>query len=262
MTRFARKTCAAAQLHPARLTPKAEIQELIKSLRPVDCGNDLIRLGPNGDGGYLVPDDLDGITACFSPGVSKVSGFELSCAERGMKVYLADNSVEKPSNDHDQFHFTKKHLASYADEVFMTLGHWVSSTVGDTEDDLLLQMDIEGAEYEVFFNTPPELMKRFRVMVIEFHTLEQWWNLPYFRTVKRVFEKILLTHTCVHNHPNNACSDYKKSGLVIPLATELTFIRNDRVNHRGYRTEFPHPLDCDNSNKKPPISLNRYWYKD
>lgn len=42
----------------------------------VPDSKDLIRLGPNGDGGYLVPDDLTGIEACFSPGVCATSEFE------------------------------------------------------------------------------------------------------------------------------------------------------------------------------------------
>ena len=50
--------------------------------------------GPDGDGGYLVPDDLEGIVACFSPGVSNVAGFEKDCALKGMKVFMADASVE------------------------------------------------------------------------------------------------------------------------------------------------------------------------
>ena len=47
--------------------------ELLTRLYPYDSGHTLLRLGPNGDGGYLVPDDLDGITHCFSPGVAAVS---------------------------------------------------------------------------------------------------------------------------------------------------------------------------------------------
>ncbi len=47
-------------------------------LRPFDVGHPLIRIGAFSDGGYLVPSDLQGIKACFSPGVSQQSSFELS----------------------------------------------------------------------------------------------------------------------------------------------------------------------------------------
>lgn len=92
---------------PHTTTSRTEILGLISRLRPIKGGFDLLRVGPTGDGGYLVPDDLAGIEACFSPGVGDISGFELDCAGRGMKVFLADHSVAKPSGNHECFTFTK-----------------------------------------------------------------------------------------------------------------------------------------------------------
>ena len=56
-------------------TPKSDVLNLIQKLHPKKTIKPLIRMGPNGDGGYLIPDDLEGIEACFSPGVDQVSGF-------------------------------------------------------------------------------------------------------------------------------------------------------------------------------------------
>ena len=77
-------------------TQEKKVLELIKKLQPYNVGKDLIRLGAKRDGGYLVPDDLVEIEACFSPGVSTVSEFEKDCFKRGMKIFLADKSVDKP----------------------------------------------------------------------------------------------------------------------------------------------------------------------
>jgi hypothetical protein len=49
---------------------------LIKRLHPVTTDKKLVRIGGEGDGGYLVPDDLDGVMACFSPGVGATASFE------------------------------------------------------------------------------------------------------------------------------------------------------------------------------------------
>ncbi|MCU0317661.1 MAG: hypothetical protein MUC92_13840 [Fimbriimonadaceae bacterium] len=57
------------------MTSKEDILSLIAKLRPIRGQHELIRLGPDEDGGYLVPDDLEGIVACFSPGVNTVSRF-------------------------------------------------------------------------------------------------------------------------------------------------------------------------------------------
>src|SRR5262245_53497979 len=52
------------------------VRRLIKRLHPVTTDKKLIRIGEEGDGGYLVPDDLDDVVACFSPGVGAVASFE------------------------------------------------------------------------------------------------------------------------------------------------------------------------------------------
>jgi hypothetical protein len=106
----------------------------------------LIRLGPDGDGGYLVPDDLAGINECFSPGVSGIAGFEEHCASRGMDVFLADASVDGPPVQHARFHFTPRYIGAFSGEHFLSLDDWVSSTAVPSGNDLLLQMDIEGYE--------------------------------------------------------------------------------------------------------------------
>ena len=52
----------------------AEVKSFLCTLTPHHCGIDLVRIGPDEDGGYLLPDDLNGIEALFSPGVSETLG--------------------------------------------------------------------------------------------------------------------------------------------------------------------------------------------
>ncbi len=222
-------------------------------------GKALIRLGPRGDGGYLVPDDLAGIEACFSPGVSLVSGFEKDCADRGIKVFLADRSVEKPAESHRLFHFTRKHVGVTTSDDFMTVDDWVASSLPGSRADLILQIDIEGYEYEVFLGMSDGLMGRFRVIVAEFHQLDRLLSRPFFQLASRAFEKVLQTHTCIHIHPNNCCVPLRKRGLVIPPLAEFTFLRNDRMCNPSYANVFPHPLDVD-STDNPHFPLPKCWY--
>ena len=248
------------KIHHTRLTDKDKLRSLLNKLKPVSCGKELIRLGPEGDGGYLVPNDLEGIKACFSPGVDRISGFESDCANMGMNVFLADKSVKKPPESHELFSFTRKYLGVTTDDDFMTLDDWVASSIPESQDELLLQIDIEGFEYEVFLGTSDQLLKRFRIIVAEFHRLNEFWNKPFFELASRVFDKLLQTHSCVHNHPNNCCGSIRNGDIEIPFVTELTFLRNDRVNNPSFINTFPHPLDCDNMSK-PSLYLPRCWYK-
>lgn len=248
-----------ANVYATALTDKSELTTLIHKLHPISPCMELIRLGPTGDGGYLVPNDLVGIEACFSPGVSNISGFEKDCADLGMQVFLADKSVDGPAMSHDKFSFIKKYVGATTSDDFMTVDDWVDSALPTSQSDLLLQMDIDGYEYETFLSMSNRLMQRFRIIVAEFHSLDLLWSKAFYKLVSCPFEKILQTHTCVHIHPNNGDGSLIKHGLDIPLVMEFTFLRNDRVKNSSFTNVFPHPLDSDNTSN-PSLPLPNCWY--
>jgi len=239
-----------------------KVLELIKKLQPYNVGKDLIRLGAKRDGGYLVPDDLDQIEACFSPGVSTVSEFEKDCFERGMKIFLADRSVDKPKIglNKNNYHFLKKYIGCYNNEEFITLDSWVNSRNIKKNTDLMLQMDIEGSEYISLLNISDDLLKLFRIIVIEFHDLHKFWNKSFYDIASVCFDKILRNHTCVHIHPNNFEPINSYNGIEIPMAAEFSFIRNDRFSTKSHQESFPHKLDTDNSDERESVLLPKIWY--
>ncbi|QQW70782.1 hypothetical protein HG582_05140 [Helicobacter pylori] len=57
-------------------TPKEKVEGFIKSLHPIKTEHELVRWGAKHDGGYLIPNDFEGIKALFSPGVGGESTFE------------------------------------------------------------------------------------------------------------------------------------------------------------------------------------------
>jgi hypothetical protein len=177
-----------------------------------------------------------------------------------MKVFMADHSVDAPAEHHENFHFIKKFVGGTTFGKYITLDDWVSETLPNGDSDLMLQMDIEGQEYETLFSTSDKLMRRFRVIAIEFHNLDQFWNLPFFQIASRAFEKILQTHACVHLHPNNCCGSIKKDGLEIPKFMEFTFLRRDRFKGEIKPWCFPNPLDRDNTKMKT-LKLPECWYR-
>jgi hypothetical protein len=245
---------------PAPMTSKHDIEALIRVLRPRLPGVELVRFGPRGDGGYLVPNDIAGIEACYSPGVSDISGFEKDCADAGMQVFMADRSVDGPALAHERFKFSRKYVGARTSEDFMTLDDWVNDTSPGSSGDLMLQIDIEGFEYETLLATSRELLGRFRIIVAEFHMLDQFWNRPFFSLASPAILKLLQTHTCVHMHPNNFLPPVVFQGLVIPPLMEFTFLRHDRFRSNSPATEFPHPLDADNT-ANPTLVLPAYWYE-
>jgi hypothetical protein len=259
MKALGRNLLAMGDAYPTPITDKKALSNLIGKLHPVATGKELVRLGPKGDGGYLIPNDLEGLRACFSPGVSLISGFEKDCADRGIDVYMADRSVDKPTDWHDRFHFTKKYVGVTTNDDFMTLDNWVKDSLPDSQDDLILQIDIEDFEYETFLGMSDALLNRFRIITGEFHSLNHLWSRPFFQVASRAFEKILQNHSCVHIHPNNESPAMEKEGLFIPPMMEFTFLRNDRIDRREPVRTFPNPLDADNTDQ-PHYPLPTTWY--
>ena len=73
----------------------------------------------------------------------------------------------------------------------MTMESWVNESIGDASGDLLLQMDIEGYEYETLLAMPDSLLRRFRIIVVEFHSLDWMVFKSPFDWVDVVFRKLL-----------------------------------------------------------------------
>ena len=236
-----------------------EIVDFVKSLVPCQINHELIRLGGPNDGGYLVPDQLDGIEACFSPGVAAQTEFERDCLKRGIAIHMADASVDDPHLDGQDVptSFEKKFLGSSTQEEFIRLDDWVHSKCPGTSD-LMLQMDIEGSEYEVLHSMSDSLLERMRIMVIEFHGLNDVW-FGGGRFIMSSIRKIAASHRVVHVHPNNADPVYQWFNVQIPNSLEVTFMRKSSCSKVGGRAELPHHLDEPCLGGRPEIVLENPW---
>ncbi|MFV0298293.1 MAG: hypothetical protein ACK5JT_19490, partial [Hyphomicrobiaceae bacterium] len=143
-----------------RSSDYGEIRPVVRSLAPVAITRPLVRIGGDGDGGYLLPDDLDGVAAVISPGVSTTVEFDLDMAGRGAQIYMADASVSGPPVNHERFHFLGKYLDVFDDDQNIRLDGFCSSIAREHDGDQLLQMDIEGAEYRVLLDASDETLRR------------------------------------------------------------------------------------------------------
>ncbi|MGJ8621923.1 MAG: FkbM family methyltransferase [Yoonia sp.] len=240
----------------------ASAQIIDRFLQPYDVGIPLIRLGDFGDGGYLVPDDLNGIAACYSPGVSQQATFELDLAKRGIPSFMADASVDQAPLDVPGAQFVKKFLGPRNKGAFMTLADWVTQTGPDTDQDLLLQMDIEGAEYETLAATPKDVLRRFRMIVIELHQLPSALTKPRFqKRALAAIDALKDDFTCVHLHTNNVSGAVDIEGERIPRVIEVTLLRKDRVQTRRpiSGSDLPHALDRRHNPKRPDLDIPARW---
>ena len=220
----------------------------------------MIRIGGPGDGGYLVPDDLDGVEYCFSPGVNTISDFENQLADLGIKSFLADYSVDVLPVVRPEFTFDKKYLGSTNNDKFFTLASWKDKYLKNYAGDLLLQMDIEGGEYQVIINSPSELLNQFRIIVVEFHSLDRLFDPLIFDLFSSCFDKLLESFCVVHLHPNNFYGCVKSGDVEIPRIMEFTFLNKKRVTIATPALAFPNELDAPNVPHRKNLRLPACWY--
>jgi hypothetical protein len=159
---------------------------------------------------------------------------------------MADLSVDGPPVPHPLFGFEKKFLGTVDDDRFTRLQSWMTRHE-PAGGDLLLQMDIEGAEYAVLLDTPAEVLRRFRIVVLELHAFDQIFVASAFEFYMQAMGKLLADFEVVHVHPNN-CSRLRSNGVYeVPRVLEATFLRRDHaVADPGRTLSFPHPLDRPN----------------
>src|SRR5258708_37773354 len=248
-------------LYISRTTNERELLEsLVFKFRAIDGGIELIRLGGNHDGGYLVPDDLEGVKYSFSPGVSNIANFEHECLERGIISFLADYSVDTPPLELAGCHFLKKFVGAYNNEKIITLEKWVADSLpGDFKGDLILQMDIEGAEYETLLATPHAILEKFRIMVVEFHHFNNLENKEFYNLVNATIEKIREYFEPVNLHANNYEKVTNVNGVLMPSVIEVTFLRKDRIRDNRRLRVLPHVLDQPNNPQWADVVLPANW---
>ena len=242
---FVRQLFLSAGFFSGKSLSKNEIGNVLNKIRPVTSDHELVRVGSAGDGGYLLPKDFDGISAVFSPGVADVAEFESHFIALGIPCFLVDHTVDKPPIVNELIFFERIKLGVQTEPgVSTSLADWVKLKA--PEGDLILQIDIEGSEYEALLSAPPEVLNRFRHIIVEFHDFG--WIASKFgaRIIGATLEKLQKNHVPVHAHPNNCCPPLKTKGLQIPNVVEVTFTRRDRVRADAEFSELPHHLDVPN----------------
>ena len=164
------------------------------------------------------------------------------------------DSVPLPMKMHS---FDARYLGAKTEDRFITLTDWVDENYNGNN--AILQIDIERFEWDVLANSDKNVLKRFKIICIEFHDLHHLYHRSAGRLMNAILEKILSTHTPVHAHINNCTEVYKSEGRVVAPVMEVTFLRNDNdFSCYGYST-LPHKLDSKAVSDLPDIDISQLY---
>jgi methyltransferase FkbM-like protein len=236
-----------------------EFREMMAPLVPHLGATRKVRVGNTEDGAYVMIDDFGGIEQALSLGVGKEVAWDLAIAGKGIPVLQFDPSIAGPSINHPLFQFHRKALVGVISDPAREV--LLSSVIPAGQGaNLLLKMDIEGAEWEVLDATKTEELARFRQVVIEFHDLDRYRQPQWRARARRVFEKLAATHRLVHVHGNNFNTTFAGGSRECPRDLEMTFALASHYELSPSGEHFPGPLDRPNKAGMPDYKLGSFRF--
>lgn len=240
---------------------KQYIQSLLQNLRPYDfSNNERLRLGSEYDGGYVLLDKgLEDVEVIYSYGVGTNSDFELIFCESYKAIArLYDHTVDEAPLKKDFFHFSKEGVGPAQTSNCNTIENHIKGN-GDSDKQLLLKMDVEGAEWDILFHTPGSVLNLFNQIAIEVHGLGTDLTIAQINKKNKVLQKINNLFYLFHVHANNYLPLYYIGGFKVPDVLELTYINKKYFDHAEYsKITFPTEIDRPNNSARKDIKLY-FW---
>lgn len=183
-------------VHAKGVSPNDRLrQSLFAELQPVALRNcDLTRFGEVNDGGYLLCANLlDGVESGYSYGISGYDGWGCQVShQRKIKVHEYDCfDLHEPRcpGAATTFHaecVAGKRSTDEAGRLFETPEQQIANN-GDAGRHLVVKMDVEGAEWETFLNTPDAVFNQIDQLAVEFHGANRQRFADTIAKLKRFF---------------------------------------------------------------------------
>lgn len=226
---------------------------------------ELMRLGKNNDGGYVVP-----VAALRSADVLLGYGIDNDISfEEGFSAYYQkpsfgfDCGVDKVKANNPLFHFINECIGS---STFVYKHQKVSGGVSTfsyqlkklelEKKNIFIKMDIEGAEFDAM----PDILKYSSTIsgvVLEIHFGPVRNNLKQANDLLAAINKDFLL---VHVHGNNCDKNWLHASTnhkTIPATLELTYINKKSIKHakRIPSQLVPNQLDMSNCPENPEVEF-------
>lgn len=202
------------------------LKEVFCYLQPWSTEHEETRVGGPGDGGYVIPKVDYEWDVLISPGVGSTSMFEMSVASPRTKVILIDPNVPEPSGLPSNFIFINKFMGVKDSPQEISLNSIVSKYCKE-DSRAILQMDIEGGEWSVLEHVASNELRKFQIIVIELHHLNNLLFEDFRNHYTAVLNKLAENHFCSHFHLNNAGGYFFYRGKRFPRVVELTLLNRN-----------------------------------
>lgn len=228
-------------------------------------GKNFVRFGRNYDGGYIMVDNFKAFGGiAYSFGIGDDVSWDLDMAARGYDVFMYDPTIDRLPQNHERFHFFKEGILGIEvkEKSMNTLENFIRLNGHEDKENMILKMDVEGAEWSFLSTVSPELLSKFDQIVFEFHDMLRPKDQSVMNATLACIKKINRTHSLVHLHASN-CDSFLilDDKVLFPNVLELTYVKTS--NYKLVEDEnifLPISLDAPNNKGGPDVPLG-FWNK-
>ncbi|WP_298212665.1 hypothetical protein [Ferrimicrobium sp.] len=231
---------------PSDKSTLAELQELLTPLTP--HGARFTRIGGENDGGYVMVDQGLSDTSVYNFGIGQEVTWDQAMASMGNRIYQYDHTIEAPPSVEGDTVFYALGLGSKTDETMISLPDALATHHDQARDDLILNIDIEGGEWDILPLLTTRDLAPFSQIVMELHHLLRIVEDHAFqRQVYHSLEVLIDTHQVVHVHANNYGTRGLADGVMGYDVLEVTLVRKADWEFTDCQYVFPRTLDRPNN---------------
>ena len=222
-------------------------------IRPMEVlGHKKIRIGRNSDGGYIFLDDFKDIKIAYSFGINNEISFDKDLSNKNIEVFMYDHTIANIPINNSRLHWKKIGLSGLITKIFnmKTLPELIKENGHLNEKNMILKIDVDSYEWDIFYYLPINTLKQFKYIVGEFH-FSPYKKFNYYYILKR----ILTTHQIFHLHCNNFGGLIDLDGYKICEALEISYIQKKGYKFTKDNSKYPiESLDYKNCPKKSDIN--------
>lgn len=235
------------------------LHKKLRIMRPC-CDKEIIRVGNRNDGGYLMLNDFERGSIAYSFGIGADIGWETHVSRLGYDVYMYDHTVDCPLGDNDRLHFFKNGISSKnnINSQLNTLDNFIKKNRHDKEKNMILKMDVEGAERDAIidmYDGGSSVLNRFDQVVVELHDLH---DNKCHEKILEMLDKINMTHQLIHLHGNNASKYLFLEGSCLPNVVEATYLNKSLYDFHNFDDMLPLRIDMPNLIDEDDILLGMW----
>lgn len=223
-------------------------------------GYDLIRIGKKNDGGYVMLDDFKKKSIAYSFGIADDTSWDEEVAERDIDIYCYDPSIKCLPVQHERLHFEEFGIAGKdkMEDKLLSMESILKRNGHENGDNMILKMDVEGAEWEFIENIPKSVLEKFSMISFELHgMLVDSLN----DKILSALEKLNDTHQAIWVHGNNNGNVGVAGDILMPSFLEITYVSRNKYEFEEIKYDCPISLDQVNIPGKWEIELKNWGDK-